>query len=116
MGLFWQKTERIEVQPSTTTDELLEIVALRTGKPLDSFALIYRQEQVRVFQSTTQVRIIKGWPLSHYDIRGGLTFTVELYDEAYNLPQDSMKTSRLLNSVLPQASPFELSRIDETAE
>lgn len=45
-----------------------------------------------------------------------MTFTVELFDEVYNLPQDSMKTSKLLASVLPQGSPFELSSIEETSE
>lgn len=48
VGLFRQKTERIEVQPTSTTDEFLDIVAARTGKPLDSFSLTYRQEQVKV--------------------------------------------------------------------
>jgi hypothetical protein len=32
VGLFRQKTERIEVYPTTTSDELLETVAIRTGK------------------------------------------------------------------------------------
>jgi len=67
-------------------------------------------------QVVIQVRIIKGWLLSHYNIRPGLTFTVEVYDEAYSIPQDSMKTSRLLNSVLPGSSSFNLSRIEESNE
>lgn len=53
VGLFRQKTERIDVQPTTTTDELLEIVVAKTGKGAESFALTYRYEQVRVFLIAT---------------------------------------------------------------
>jgi hypothetical protein len=60
VGLFRQKTDRIDVQSNTTTDELLEIVAIRTGKSQESFVLSYRQEQTRVDVELYRSESLKG--------------------------------------------------------
>jgi hypothetical protein len=61
------------------------------------------------------VRVIRGWPLSHYNLRAGSTIVAELNDDAFTLPQDSM-TNKLLSSVISDLNPMELSKIEEVNE
>lgn len=59
------------------------------------------------------MRIVKGWQLSHYNIRAGTTLVVEAFEDSYTMPQDSMKARKMLMSVMPGFSTMDLSRIEE---
>lgn len=63
-GFFQKKSERIDVSHCTTTDDLLNYVEKKAGRPPTEFTLRSKCDK-------NSYRIIKGWPLSIYDLKDG---------------------------------------------
>ena len=73
-GVFQEKTERLYAHDVTTTDQLLELVSAKVNSKSQDILLRYHPN------TDYALKIIKGWPLSHYELKDGAELEVEVLD------------------------------------
>lgn len=108
-GFFQRKSERIFVAGCCSTDDILDYLEKKTGRNYHQLVVRYRSDRL-------SCRVVRGWPLSHYEIKEGDEFELEVLEPQQEEQHADHSTSRYLMNVIGQlrtTAKQELGRIAE---
>jgi hypothetical protein len=65
------KTDKLDIDPSSTTTNLLQSISNKIGRAVKDLKVKYKRDGF-------VLKILPGWPLSHYDFHQGSNINVEI--------------------------------------
>lgn len=107
-GFFQKKSERIDVSHCVTTDDLLNFIEKRAGRPSNEFLLRTKCDKMAY-------RLVRGWPLGIYDLKDGSELELEFIERDESESKSKYSNSKYLMNVLGNQKQ-ELNRIEEQEE
>jgi serum/glucocorticoid-regulated kinase 2 len=59
-GFLQKRTDRIDIDPASTTTNLLQTIAHKIGRPVRDLKVNFKRDGYTL-------KVLPGWPLNHYD-------------------------------------------------